>query len=103
VFGTAVTERTHALEGNLADISIVITTPMPTYVKKLDNALRLVVQAGLSSAETNYLRRPQVAKFAVEHFVFTTNTRPIPQRLGKFAPNCARHRAGNRQILCACH
>ena len=68
---------------------------MPIYVKKLDNALRLVMQAGLSSAEdrilNNYLHRPQVeVKFAAEDFVFITNTRPITQRLGKFAPNyCA--------------
>jgi len=60
--------------------------------RELDNALCLVVQAGLSSAEdrilTNYLRRPQVAaKFAVGDFVFITNTRPITQRLGKFLPN----------------
>ena len=86
------TERTHALEGDLADISIVITTPVPAYVKELDNALRLVVQAGLSSAEdrilTNYLRRPQVAaKFVVGDLVFITNTRPITQRISKFAPN----------------
>jgi len=74
VFGTAVTERTHALDGDLANISLVNTTPVPTYVKELDNALRLVVQAGLSSTEdrilTNYSRRPQVAaKFAVGDFV----------------------------------
>jgi len=70
----------------------VTSIPVPNHVKELDNALRLVVQAGLSSAEdrilTNYLRRPQVAaKFAVGDFVFITNTRPITQRLGKFAPN----------------
>jgi len=92
VFGSAVSERTHALDGDLANIFLVNTTPVPTYVKELDNALRLVVQAGLSSTEdrivTNYLRRSQVAeKFAAGDFVFITNTRPITQRLGKFAPN----------------
>jgi len=92
VFSTAVTKRTHALNGDLANISLVNTTLVPTYVKELDNALRLVVQAGLSSTEdrilTNYLRRPQVAaKFATGDFVFITNTRPITQRLGKFVPN----------------
>jgi len=91
--GTAVTEHTRVslpcelptvLEGDLADISLVTTIPLPFYVKELDNALRLVVQAGLSSAEdrilTNYLRHPQVAaKFALGDFVFITNTRPITQ------------------------
>ena len=32
VFGTAVTERTHALDGDLANISLVNTTPVPKYV-----------------------------------------------------------------------
>ena len=39
VFGTAMTECAHALEGDIADISLVITTPVPTYVKELDNSL----------------------------------------------------------------
>jgi len=80
VFGTTVTERTRALEVDLSGVS----TPVDTCVKSLDHALRLVGQAGLSSAEdrilTNYLHRPQiVAEFAVGDFVFVTNTRPILQ------------------------
>jgi len=92
VFGSAVTERTHALDGDRADVALVTTTPVPTYIKNLDNALRLVVQAGLTSTEDrilkNYLKKPQVsAVFKVGDFVFITNTRPITQKLGKFAPN----------------
>ena len=37
VFGTAVSERTHALDGDLANISLVNTTPVPTLMVFREN------------------------------------------------------------------
>jgi len=39
VFGSAVSERTHALDGDKADAALVTTVPVPTYIKNLDNRL----------------------------------------------------------------
>ena len=97
VFGTKVTKGFDALASDRADLALVPKeTPIPRYLRLLDETLALVVEHGLVSTEDrilkNYLRAKRdqpksPRKFKVGDFVFITNTRPITRRLGKFAPN----------------
>ena len=94
IFGTAMTQRLDALASESVHLGNVTSTPIPQYVRQLDNSLRLLVDAGLQSTEDtilkNYLKCPEEPQqYKVGDLVYHTNVRPITRKLGKWAPNYA--------------
>jgi len=92
VFGSVVTDAFDALSTNRADISLVDRdTPIPKYVRDLDEVLKLTVEYGLMSAEDRIIKNFNMAPTRVAipegTYCYARNLRPMQRKLGKFAPN----------------
>ena len=92
VFGSVVTDAFDALSPDRADISLVARdTPIPKYVRDLDEVLKLTVEYGLMSAEDRIIKSFNMAPTRVAipegTYCYARNLRPMQRKLGKFAPN----------------
>jgi len=92
VFGSVVTDAFDALSPDKADINLVARdTPIPKYVRDLDEVLKLTVEYGLMSAEDRIIKNFNMAPTRVAipegTYCYARNLRPMQRKLGKFAPN----------------
>jgi hypothetical protein len=92
VFGSVVTDAFDALATKRADIDLVKRdTPIPKYVRDLDEVLKLTVEFGVMSAEDrivrNFNKAPTRDPIAPGTYCYARNLRPMARKLGKFAPN----------------